>query len=255
MNDVGEAARDTLVVVSAHPDDIVCCGGIVARCARAGYRVVQLSVTRGETVRPPGPQQEEIKVLRQAEGDAIARILGATSEYLGVPGNKIIPTMEMKMLLVNALRRIGTNIILFPTPWDCHADHRNLSWTMRDVVYYVGHPGIAADYSPCTLKAAYMYDIEVNVNELHPPDFVVDVSDTEPVNFQAILCEERARVFGKASGQELRRIWESWTRFWGMRHDVEYAEPLWNAYGSMATMDPGRKRQVVKDLPHLGNML
>lgn len=239
----------TLVVVSAHPDDIVCCGGIAAKYARRGHSVIQLSVTLGETVRKPGPEQEEIKVLRQAEGDAIAKILGAKSEYLDVPSNKIIPTMEMKMKLVNALRRLKANIVLYPTPWDCHADHRNLSWTMRDVVYYVGHVGIAADHSPCQLKCACMYDLEVDLNEFHEPDLLLDVSDTEETNFQAILCEERAKVFGTESGWRFKETWEAWTRFWGMRSRVRYAEPVWQSYGSMAMTEPWQRRKVSEELP------
>ena len=239
----------TLVVVGAHPDDIVCCGGIAASYARRGHTVIQLSVTSGETVRRPGPQQEEITVLRQAEGDAIAKILGATSQYLDVPSNKIIPTMDMKMKLVNALRRLKANILLYPTPWDCHADHRNLSWTMRDVIYYVDHQGIAADYPPCTLRAAGMFDVEVDLNELREPDLLVDVSDTEETNFKAILCEERARVFSAESGRRFKETFEAWTRFWGMRAGVRYAEPLWQSYGSMAMTGPWRKRKVSGELP------
>jgi LmbE family N-acetylglucosaminyl deacetylase len=249
MTQERDAEKLTLVVVSAHPDDIVCCGGIAAKYARRGHSVIQLSVTLGETVRRPGPEQEAVKVLRRAEGDAIAKILGAKSEYLDVPCNKIIPTMEMKMKFANALRRLKANVVLYPTPWDCHADHRNLSWTMRDVVYYVGHAGIAADHPPCVLKAACMFDVEVDLNELHEPDLLVDVSDVEETNFAAILCEERARVFGVESGRQFQETLEAWTRFWGMRAGVRYAEPLWQSFGSMDMTEPWRKRKVSDELP------
>ena len=242
-------AQPTLVVVSAHPDDIGCCGGLAAKYVKMGHTVWQLSVTLGETVRPPGPEQEKIRVLRRIEGDQICEILGVRSEFLDVPCNKIIPTMEMKMKLVNALRRLKANIVLFPTPWDCHADHRNLSWTMRDVVYYVGHRGIEADYPPNPLLGAYMYDLEWDVNELHDPDFVVDVSGTVETNFKAIECEARAAVFGP--GKIFRDQYEIWTRFWGMRHGADFAEPLWHAYGSMGTMYPARKLKLRPDLPVL----
>ncbi len=243
--------QPVLVVVSAHPDDIGCCGGLAAKYVKASHTVWQLSVTLGETVRPPGPEQERIRGLRKIEGDQICEILGVQSEYLDVPCNKIIPTMEMKMKLVNALRRLKANIVLFPTPWDCHADHRNLSWTMRDVVYYAGHKGIEADYPPCPLRGAYMYDLEWDVNELHDPDFVVDVSDSVQANCRAIECEARAAVFGVESGKLFRQWYEIWTGFWGMRHGVDFAEPLWHAYGSMGTMYPARKLKLRPDLPIL----
>jgi LmbE family N-acetylglucosaminyl deacetylase len=239
----------TVVVVSAHPDDICCCGGTAAKYARAGHELIQLSVTLGETVRKPGPEQAAVGKLRRVEGDAIARILGGRSEYLDVPCNKIIPTMEMKMKFVNALRRLKANVILYPVPWDTHADHRNLSATMRDVEYYVGHEGIAADHPPCRLVASGMYEIEVSQNELHEPDFVVDVSATAEVNFQAIMCAERAAVFGVEGGTHFRRMMEAWTRFWGMRHGVEYAEPVWMSHGRMDTAAPWLRRKVLDALP------
>jgi len=65
----------------------------------------------------------------------------------------------MKALLINALRRLVANVILFPPPWDTHADHRNLSETMKDVMYYVGHHGMAFDAPPITLRGAWMYSI------------------------------------------------------------------------------------------------
>ena len=80
-----------VVFVSAHPDDITCCGGVAAKYSRQGHSVTQLSLTLGETVREPGPEQEAVKGLRKAEGDAICKILGVKSEYLDIPGNKIIP--------------------------------------------------------------------------------------------------------------------------------------------------------------------
>lgn len=203
----------TLVVVEAHPDDIACVGGIAAKYAEMGAEVYGLSVTLGETVRKPGPEQEKVKKMRMEEGDDIAKLLGAKSVYLDVPCNKIIPTMEMKMKLVNALRKLKANVLLFPTPWDTHADHRNLSWTMRDVVYYVGHSGIAADYPPCRLLGAYMYDIERARNELHEPDFVIDITETAERKFKAILSRKRTKVFGAASSRAFMEEEKAAARF------------------------------------------
>ncbi len=242
-------ASDTLVVVGAHPDDIVCVGGIAARYSAGGSKVYSLSVTLGETVRKPGAEQEEVKQLRKEEGIDIAEILGAEFVHLDVPCNKIIPTMEMKMKLVSALRRLEANILLFPVPWDVHADHRNLSWTMRDVVYYVGHGGIAAEHPPCLLRGAYMYEVEIAHNELHEPDFAIDIGDFAGKKFAAIMSEKRARVFGDDSNRRFMENEKAWTRFWGMRYGVEYAEPLYRAYGSMATMEPARNSKVLDGIP------
>lgn len=241
--------KDTLVVVGAHPDDICCVGGIAAKYAARGSKVYSLSVTLGETVRKPGPEQEEVKLLREEEGEEIAAILGAEFVHLDVPCNKIIPTMEMKMKLVSALRKLEANVLLFPTPWDVHADHRNLSWTMRDVVYYVGHGGIASDHPPCRLRGAYMFEIEVAHNELHEPDCAIDITKYAEKKFESIMSEKRARVFSEESGRLFVENEKAWTRFWGMRHGVRYAEPLHQARGSMATTGPVGKLRLLDGIP------
>src|SRR5688572_27899034 len=116
-----------VVGVGAHPDDVaVGAGGLIATYVARGHRATILNVTYGETVRPPGPEQEEAKRIRRKEGEDIARKLGAAVEFLEWPANTIIPSWEMKALLVNALRRLQANVILFTVPWDTHADHRNL---------------------------------------------------------------------------------------------------------------------------------
>jgi len=244
--------KQTLVVVGAHPDDIVFVGGIAAKYAAEGHKVYSLSVTLGETIRKPGPEQEKIKQVRREEGIDIAKILGAEFVYLDVPSNKIIPTMEMKMKLVDAIRALKGNIILTTTPWDVHADHRNLSWTMRDVIYYVGHEGIKADYPPCELRGAYMYDIEMAHNELHTPDFVVDITDYADIKYKAFLSKKRAKAYNIESGRQWAEQCKTWSRFWGLRYGVEYAEPLYQAWGSMTTTDPMRKLKVLDRLPLIG---
>ena len=147
-----------IVGVGAHPDDVaVGAGGVIASYVKRGHRATILNVTYGETVRPPGPQQEEAKQIRRKEGEDIAGKLGAEARFLGWPANTIIPSWEMKALLVNTLRELQANIILFTVPWDTHADHRNLSAAMKDVMYYVGHAGMAFDTPPCRLRSAWMY--------------------------------------------------------------------------------------------------
>src|SRR5436305_13643977 len=96
-----------IVGVGAHPDDVaIGCGGVIASYVKRGHRATILNVTFGETVRPPGPQQEEAKRIRRKEGEDIARNLGADAVFLGWPGNTIIPSWEMKILLGNPLGRL-----------------------------------------------------------------------------------------------------------------------------------------------------
>jgi LmbE family N-acetylglucosaminyl deacetylase len=239
-----------IVGVGAHPDDVgFGAGGIVASYVKRGHRATILNVTFGETVRPPGPAQEEARGIRRTEGEEIARALGADAEFLGWPGNTIIPSWEMKTLLVNALRRLEANVILFPTPWDTHADHRNLSAAMQDVMYYVGHPGMAFDAAPCALRSAWMYTIEAPTEELHTPDLLFDISQVFAQKAAALTGTRP--IFGSiAVQQEAVELYsEVPNRFWGMRCGVRYAEPLYQTWGSMRLAQLTRDHARVTELP------
>jgi LmbE family N-acetylglucosaminyl deacetylase len=71
----------TLVCFHAHPDDeAIATGGLMAKAAEAGHRVVLVSATRGELGEPqPGvlADGEPLWERRMAELDEAARILGA----------------------------------------------------------------------------------------------------------------------------------------------------------------------------------
>ncbi|HVG98786.1 MAG TPA: PIG-L family deacetylase [Chloroflexota bacterium] len=244
-----DAAPLHVVGVGAHPDDVaVGAGGLIASYAGRGHRTTILTVTYGETVRPPGPQQEEARRVRRTEGEDIARALGATAVNLGLPGNTIIPSWEMKALLVNALRRLEANVILFPPPWDTHADHRNLSATMKDVLYYVGHAGMAFDAPPVSLRSAWMYSIEMATEELHRPDLLFDVTPAMARKLDALTGTRP--IFGADDGPfGMRETVQVWNRFWGMRCGVLYAEPLYQSWGSMKLAQLTRSHARVETLP------
>src|SRR5438552_7125103 len=105
------------VRVGAHPDDVgVGAAGVIASYVKRGHRATILNVTYGETVRPPGPEQEDAKRIRRKDGEEIAHKPGAEARFLGWPANTIIPSWEMKAMLVHALHELEANIVLFPTP-------------------------------------------------------------------------------------------------------------------------------------------
>lgn len=236
-----------IVGVGAHPDDVaVGAGGVIAHYVQQGHRATILNVTFGETVRPPGPQQEEAKVIRRKEGEDIARKLGAEVRFLGWPANTIIPSWEMKALLVNTLRELQANVILFTTPWDTHADHRNLSEAMKDVMYYVGHHGMAFDTPPCQLRSAWMYCIEADTEELHAPDLLFDVSDVFEKKLEALTD---TRVIFPNSFNEYTEALRIINGFWGLRCHVKYAEPLYQTWGSMRLAQLTRDHIRVRELP------
>ena len=90
-----------LVTFHAHPDDeAIACGGVMAKAAAAGHRVVLVSATRGEHGEVPDGFLEPGETLaerREQELQAAAGVLGASrveflgyvdSGMMGVPANE-----------------------------------------------------------------------------------------------------------------------------------------------------------------------
>src|SRR5437868_3711540 len=89
----------TLICFHAHPDDeCIATGGVMAKAAEEGHRVVLVTATRGEhgevadDFLPPGEKLWERRVKETAES---ARILGvARNEFLGYVDSGMMGTAE-----------------------------------------------------------------------------------------------------------------------------------------------------------------
>jgi len=95
-----------------------------------------------------------------------------------------------------------------------------------------------------------MFDIEMGQNELHEPDVLIDVTETVGIKMKAVLCRARARVFSRKEGEIFADEMKTWSRFWGMRHGVKYAEPLFQCAGSMDTTRAVKRLKVYDRIPY-----
>ena len=85
--------RERIVVIAAHPDDeVLGCGGTLARLSTEGHQVHILLMADGESSRGDGEQPVDSELLsaRNAAAETACRILGCTSvETLNLPDNRL----------------------------------------------------------------------------------------------------------------------------------------------------------------------
>jgi LmbE family N-acetylglucosaminyl deacetylase len=93
---------NSVVVIAAHPDDeVLGCGGTLARMASEGHQIHILLLADGETSRPDdigAAANSEKLTLRKAAAQKACNILGATSvELLTLPDNKLdsLPLLDV----------------------------------------------------------------------------------------------------------------------------------------------------------------
>lgn len=118
-----------IMVIATHPDDeVLGCGGIMARRSSEGDEVHVLVVTRGAEDLYP---KEQIDATREEmkKAHAILGVKGVT--FLDFPAPKLdtIPHHQIVDAIAKALIAVKPDILFIPHHGDIHSDHRavNLS--------------------------------------------------------------------------------------------------------------------------------
>jgi len=124
---------DSVLVVAAHPDDeVLGCGGTIARHADSGYQVYVLIVAEGSTSR----QQERNRAQVQDELSALAKaaqtsgsILGAAGvELLDLPDNRLdsLDRLDLIKRIEECVERHQPECVYVHHSGDVNVDHRRL---------------------------------------------------------------------------------------------------------------------------------
>jgi N-acetyl-1-D-myo-inositol-2-amino-2-deoxy-alpha-D-glucopyranoside deacetylase len=104
----------TLLAVFAHPDDeSIACGGLLARCAELGARVVLLCATHGEY--QPGVRDERLFETRARELQNAAVALGlADVILLDYPDGHLrcVDEEELERRLTAEIRRVNPDVVV-----------------------------------------------------------------------------------------------------------------------------------------------
>lgn len=122
-----EARR--ILVIAAHPDDeVLGCGGTIARLAAEGAEVRIAILAEGMTSRYGQREQADQNALRRLHASAheAARILGACESSLhGFPDNRMdsVPLLEVVKVVEDLIARHQPERIYTHHPGDLNVDH------------------------------------------------------------------------------------------------------------------------------------
>jgi LmbE family N-acetylglucosaminyl deacetylase len=175
------AAQGTqrVIAIGAHPDDCdIKFGGTAARFARAGHQVKFLSVTNGDA----GHQSMGGGMLAQRRyretQESASRLGIAEYEVLDNHDGELMPTLEVRKLIIRAIRKWRADIVIAPRPNDYHPDHRYTGVLVQDAAYMVVVPNVAADTPPLERNPIFLY-YQDGFQKPAPfrPDVVVPIDD------------------------------------------------------------------------------
>lgn len=116
--------NDSVIIIAPHPDDeVLGCGGVIARFIDEGRKVYVAIVTKGCK---PLYTKEQVKSGRQ-EVKKAHKILGITATYfLDFPAAELDQVMHRKInqSLSELFRKIQPQSVFIPFFGDLHCDHR-----------------------------------------------------------------------------------------------------------------------------------
>jgi len=116
-----------ILIVAAHPDDeILGCGGTVARFTRKGVKAVTLILGEGITSRGGNDDRKSLQLLKN-QADKANRLIGVDEIVLGdFPDNRFdtVPLLEITQKIEQEIERVRPDTI-FTHHWgDLNIDHR-----------------------------------------------------------------------------------------------------------------------------------
>lgn len=127
------SAMNQILVVAAHPDDeVLGCGGTIARHADSGDQVQVLIVAEGSTSRQHKSDRSQVGNELSALGkaaQAAGSILGAASvEFLDLPDNRLDPLDRLDLIkrIEECFQRYQPDCVYTHHAGDVNVDHRRL---------------------------------------------------------------------------------------------------------------------------------
>ncbi len=176
----------SIMVVAPHPDDeVLGCGGIIAKYSESGIHVYVLVVTRGT---PKLYSAEKIENIRKEARNAHSLLGVKETVFLDFPAPEldIISMAEIAREISDVIKRFSITDLYIPHRGDIHGDHR----VVFNACIIAARP--VGNY---TVKSIYAYET-LSETEWAPPfaddAFIpgkfVDVSTTIEKKLEAMRC-------------------------------------------------------------------
>ena len=166
-----------LLIIGAHPDDAEYhAGGMATLYRQLGRPVRMVSVTDGGAGHHVY-QPAELRVIRQREAAASARVIGAEYVVWDFPDGSLVPSLEVRERIIREIRTYQPDLVLTHRTCDYHPDHRAVGQAVQDASFLITVPHVANDVPALRSDpvVASMCDLFTRPASLRP-DLMLDIS-------------------------------------------------------------------------------
>lgn len=176
-----------LMCIGAHPDDAeVFAGGLMVLFARAGHRVLAISLTNGDV----GHYEMSGGVLakRRAEEARVAAWHGGyESRVLDIHDGELVPDLHLRKEIVRMIRSFQADIVITHRSNDYHPDHRYASQIVQDAAFMVTVPHFCQDVPALHSNPLFLYFFDTfKFPAAFRADIVVDVSTVMDIKWRLL---------------------------------------------------------------------
>jgi LmbE family N-acetylglucosaminyl deacetylase len=205
-----------VLVIAAHPDDeVLGCGGTIARLAQEGKTVSIAILGEGITSRyqqRDAADMELIQMLHKRSHD-VATLLGAQDLFMyTLPDNRFdtVPMLDVVKIIEELIQKLAPRVIYTQHGGDLNIDHQVVYRAVLTATRPMqGHP----------VREIYAYEVASSTEwafqqfaPMFRPNIFIDIANTLETKLQAMeLYESEARPFPHPrSPQALRAIAQRW---------------------------------------------
>jgi LmbE family N-acetylglucosaminyl deacetylase len=172
--------KKTILIIAAHPDDeLLGCGGAVAKHSLAGDEVYSIIVCEGESLRYKKSVGQETNI------EKASKILGIKNTYhLKFPDQKLdtFTLTDIITPIEKIIRTIKPSIVFCQYGGDVNRDHELLFKALL----------VATRPTETYIKSVYAFDTASSTEWAYPrtfsPDTWIDISDTLDLKIKAMNC-------------------------------------------------------------------
>jgi LmbE family N-acetylglucosaminyl deacetylase len=214
------------LIVAAHPDDeVLGCGGTIARLAQAGHEVYVAILGEGITSRHRQRKDADPAIVRglHATSRQVAALLGVKNLFLyGLPDNRFdtLPLLDVIKLIEELVERLRPQVLYTHHGGDLNIDHVCVHRAVLTATRPVG---------PSPVRDIYAFEVasstEWSFHQFLPafrPNVFVDIGSTLEMKLRAMaLYQSESQPFPHPRSSEALR---ATARRWGCVVGSEYSE-------------------------------
>lgn len=167
----------TIMAIGGHIGDMeLTAGGVLAKHAVMGDKIITVALTAGEKGNPPNMTPAEYRVQKIEEANKFASMLGGEAVVLRYADGELPDNDEVRFEVCDIIRKYKPNILITHWKNSIHKDHIITNKIVVDAQFYAGISGFERE-NPAHYAAGPYYAENWEDPEDFKPYLYIDITE------------------------------------------------------------------------------